>query len=198
MPHANPHLSMAEMGLPSKASVNPIAEGDDGLRTLREHAECDIPAASKKLNEHVQLLLNTEGEHPTVELALGQGIFTGLRMAQHCKTHVHARTAVNFKSDEKLTEMTEQIKEAEIKGIALQEEMKMLMVSTQKLLSERWNYSVKAFGLNIETNFYRIDEDKDIIEELELRCDNCTAGKDINEACLSVGEYFSTIKGEEA
>lgn len=187
---------MSQMGLPSKASKNPIPEGDDGLRVLREFSECDIPAESKNLNSRVQTLLNIKGDHQVAELALGQGIFAGLRMAQHCADNLHVRTAVNFMSDEKLKSLTEQIKEAEVKGIALQTEMRELMESTQKILTERWNYAVKEFGLNTETKFYRIDEDKNLIEEVELRCDACTAGDAIRESCLSVDEYFTTIKGE--
>lgn len=193
MPYEKPKLSMQQLGLPSKESANPIAEGNDGLRVLREHGNCDIPAESKKLNVVVQKVLDLEGEHQVAEVALGKGIFAGLRMAQHCNHNLHTRTVVKFESDEKLAALTATIKGCEMKAIELQQEMRSLAEEAQKALAERWHYSVKNFGLNPETNFYRINEDQNLIEEVELRCDKCTAGKEMIDAMEAVSEYIETL-----
>ncbi len=113
VPNGVPQMSLQEMGLPSKLSANPIAEGDEGLRTLREHGNCDIPAESKQLNGQLQELLKLDGEHQVAELAMGKGLFAGLKMAKHCNTNLQVRTAVKFESDEKLSALTETIKTCE-------------------------------------------------------------------------------------
>lgn len=177
----------------SKASMNPIADGTDGLRTLREFGDCDVPRESKALNEKVQEVIQLDGVHPVAENALGKAIFAGLKMAKHCEKNTHVRTAVKFASDETLNQLTENIKAAEAKGIALQEEIQALIQDAQGLLEERWHYSVKNFGLDPDHKFYRVNEEKGVIEEVELRCDQCTAGKEMIEARESVEEYFKSL-----
>ena len=194
--HENPPSSMSAMGHPSKEGSNPIAEGSEGLKTLRDFGECDIPAESKNLNQQLQQLLLLNGEHQVAELAMGKGLFAGLKMAKHCEKNLQTRVAVNFNNDERLSELTKTIRAAEERAVEIQNEMRTLAESAQKALSERWSYSVKNYGLSPETKFYRIDEDKNVVEEVELRCDQCTAGKEMIDARLAVEEYISTIKGE--
>ncbi len=184
---------MQAMGLPSKESANPIAEGNDGLRVLREHGNCDIPAESKKLNAQVQKVLDLDGDHQVAEIAMGKGIFAGLKMAKHCANNLQVRTVVKFENDEKLAELTATIRSCETRAMELQKEMRSLAEGAQKALAERWTYSVKNYGLSPETKFYRVDEEKDFIEEVELRCDKCTAGQNMIDARVTVEEYIATL-----
>lgn len=189
-----PPSSMAPLGLPNKTPLNPIAGGSDGLRTLREYSECDVPQESKALNEKVQQVITLDGAHPVAENALGKAIFAGLKMAKHCETNLHVRTAVRFEDDETLKTLSEEIHTAEVEGMALQKQMQSLMEKAQRLLTDRWDYSVKNYGLDPENRFYRVNEEEKTIEELELRCDTCTAGKEMIKARLDVDEYLTTLK----
>jgi len=185
------------MGLQSNAALNPIAEGTDGLRVLRERSECDIPKESKALNESVQKVIALDGAHPNAEKELGKAIFEGLKMAKHCEKNIHSRTVVKFMEDETLKNVTEEIHAAEVEGIALQKQLMSVVEKAQKLLSDRWSYSVKNFGLDPENRFYRVNEVDNTIEEVELRCDQCTAGKEMTQARLFVEEYLAKLKEGE-
>ncbi len=187
-------------GMNSKAAANPIEDGMEGIKLMRTHSECNIPEESKKLNTHLQVLLNTAGDHEIAEAAMGKGLFAGLKMNKHCIANLKTRTAVLFEKDEKLKELTEQLNQAEKDAIATQKKLQEIAEGAQQLLAERWTYAVKNYGLNPDKNFYRINEKKGIIEDVELRCDKCTAGQSMIDARLQVEEYLQTLvtKEEEA
>ena len=142
------------------------------------------------------MFLKLEGDHEIVEKALGKGLFAGLRMDAHCKSNLHIRVAVKFESDEKLTEITKDLKEKGDQALALQKQLQEVAEGAQKLLAERWSYSVKNYGLNPDKNFYRLLEEEGIIEEVELRCDKCTAGTAMIDARLEVEEYLAKLSKE--
>lgn len=184
-------------GVNSKAAANPIGDGMEGIKLIRTHSECNIPDESKKLNTHLQVLLNTEGDHEVAEAAMGKGLFAGLKMNKHCIANLKTRTAVLFEKDEKLKDLTDQLNQAEKDAIATQKKLQEIAANAQQLLAERWTYAVKNFGLNPDKNFYRINEDKGIIEEVELRCDKCTAGQSMIDARLQIEEYLQTLVKKE-
>jgi hypothetical protein len=184
-------------GSNSKAAANPIAEGMDGIKTLRNMGNCTIPEESQKLNAQLQVLLNMDGDNEVAEAALGKGLFAGLKMNKHCRTHTKTRVAVMFDKDEKLKGITQQLKDAEEKALNLQRQLQEIANNAQELLTERWTYSVKTFGLNPDANFYRIDEDKGIIEQVELECHECTGGQSMIDARLTVEKYVQELQPKE-
>jgi len=194
----NPEGGPSHPGMTSKAATNPLAEGPQGVAQMREMAECNIPEESKKLNGQLAEFLKLEGDHAIAEKALGKGLFAGLRMNVHCKANLNTRTVVRFEGDNRLSEIAKELKEAETKALDLQKQLQAMAEKAQKLLAERWDYSVKTFGLNPDRNFYRINEANGIIEEVELRCDQCTAGKDMVDARLEVEEYMVKLNKEKA
>ncbi len=193
----NPEGGPQHPGMTSKAATNPLPEGPGGINTLREMGECDIPEESKKLNTQLAALIKIEGDHEEAERAMGKGLFAGLRMNVHCNKNLRVRVAVRFDSDEKLAQISKDLKEAETKALATQKELQKIAEGAQKLLAERWDYSVKTYGLNPDKNFYRIIEDEGTIEEIELRCDECTAGKSMIDARITVEEYLAKLPKEE-
>lgn len=177
-------------GMTSKAACNPIPDGLDGIKTMRNMGSCNVPEESKKLNTQLQVLLQAEGDHEVAEVAMGKGLFAGLKMNKHCTENLRTRIAVKFEGDEKLAELTDKLKEAEEKAVAAQKELQSIAEEAQKLLAERWDYSVKTYGLNPDAKFYVIDEDEGIIKEVELECHQCTAGKQMLDARLLVEKHL--------
>lgn len=174
----------------SKAACNPIPDGLDGIKTIRNMGSCNIPEESKKLNTQLQVLLQTEGNHEVAEIAMGKGLFAGLKMNKYCTENLYSRIAVKFEGDDKLVELTEKLKDAEKRALQAQKELQSIAEEAQKLLAERWNYSVKTYGLNPDAKFYVIDEDKGIIKEVELECHKCSAGKQMVDARLLVEKHL--------
>ena len=189
---------MMPQGVPTKEQLNPLPPGPEAIKALRNLAECNIPEESKKLNQQLQMLLSIDGDHEVAELAMGKGIFAGLKMNLHCTKNLKTRTAVVMKSDDKLVAIEAGLKAAETEVTELQRKIQEISAKAQQLLKERWEYSVKTYGLNPEKNFYRIDEDNGLIEEIELRCDQCTAGKDMMNSRLTVEEYIKNTLDKEA
>lgn len=189
---------MPHPGMTSKAATNPIAEGAEGLATLRGMSECNIPEESKKLQAQVSLVLELEGDHEVAEIAMGKGLFAGLRMRQHCTKNLHTRIAVRFDGDERLQEIAKEVGAAEGMIEALQKEIQTVAENARKLIEERWAICVKSYGLNPDTKFYRILENEGIVEEIELRCDKCTAGQSMIDARLNVETYMAGLTKEEA
>ena len=178
-------------GMNSKAACNPIPDGLDGIKTMRNMGECNIPAESQKLNAQLQVLLNTDGDHEIAETAMGKGLFAGLKMNKHCRENLKARIVVKFEGDEKLADITNQLKEAEEQALATQRKLQEIAEGAQKLLSQRWEYAVKTYGLNPDKNFYVIDEDEGIIKEVELECHKCKAGDAMIDARLLVEKHLT-------
>ena len=183
-------------GTNSKAASNPIAEGLEGVKTMRQQGECNIPEESQKLNVQLQKLLGLDGDHSVAEAAMGKGLFAGLKMNKHCQHNLKVRTAVQFSGDEKLTAIQDKLKTAEKEMATAQKRIQEIAEEAQKLLIERWNYSVKTYGLNPDAHYYCIDEAKGRIEEIELECHNCSGGKEMIAARLSVEAYIKGITPE--
>jgi len=172
-----------------KSQLNPVAEGMDGIKTMRAASECNLKEETEKLNRQLQPLLLKGIDNEDVDAALGKGLVTGLKMNTHCRTHLKKRTVVTFEDDDELRNLTQEIKKSEKRALELQKQLQDEVNKVGPLLEERWNYSVKHYGLDPEKNFYCILDDDGIIEEVELQCHHCKAGETIAAATETLKKH---------
>ena len=175
----------------SRAAQNPIPDGDAGLQVLRGLSECPIPVESQKLNELMKKLIalkNTDDD--AVERALSKGLTVALRVNKHCDKQFHTRTVCIFKEDDVLAKDHQEIEEATKELEELQKTIQACVERGQKALDHRWQYACKTYGLDPEKFSYRIDEEKGIIELVELRCAECAGATMIRKTRQETAELL--------
>jgi hypothetical protein len=157
----------------SRASHNPLPVGEEGLKILRALSECAIPEESRKLNELLQMCIKSESDSDEIEQTLTRGLVVALRANKYCRDQTKTRTVCIFEEDAKLKELHASIKTTEARLNELQKEMKDCIDVVTKAVNERWAIAVKNYGLSPEKWSYRIDEEKGLVEQVDLQCLEC-------------------------
>jgi hypothetical protein len=201
-------LSMPMGGAPqqpiavSRATHNPLPAGEEGLKILRALSECPIPEESKKLNELLQLCIKAETDSDTIEQTLTKGLVVALRANKYCKNQTKTRTVCIFDEDEKLKELHTTLHATEKKLETLQNEMRECINTVSKTIDERWKVAVKNYGLNPDKWSYRIDEEKGLIEQVDLQCLECKGISQIRKSRQETAEMLMKLdtdkKGEQS
>lgn len=159
---------------PSKAQHNPIPDGDEGLKVLRNFANCPIPEEAAKLNRMLQMILQSQAaEDDSTDDLLARGLTAAMKANRYCSQNKSARTVCIFSEDEKLQELHAKIKEESDNLDRLNKEMEECVKRGNELLQTRWTRAVDIYGLSPEKYLYHIDEEKGVIEQMDLNCDAC-------------------------
>jgi hypothetical protein len=158
----------------SKAQHNPIPDGDDGLKILRSFANCPIPQESTKLNRMLQMILQNQTlDDNSSDEILARGLAAAMKANRYCAHNRKTRTVCIFAEDPGLQDLHLKIKEESDRLDILNREVEECVARGNTLLTERWKKSVDTYGLNPEKYLYHIDEDRGIIEQVDLNCDTC-------------------------
>jgi hypothetical protein len=178
-----------QMPPPSKAQHNPIPDGDEGLKILRGFANCPIPQESTKLNRMLQMILqNQSTDDDSADEVLAKGLTAAMKANRYCSQNRKTRTVCIFSEDEKLQDLHLKIKEETANLEALNKEMEECVKRGNTLLMDRWKKAVDTYGLSPEKYLYHIDEEKGIIEQVDLNCDTCKGVVVIRHARQEVTE----------
>jgi len=164
-----------------RAQMNPIPQGDEGLKLLRALSGCPLASYAEDLNKLVGEILSTKVEDEEELLnKVGVAIASVLRGDHACADNVEIRTAGIISEDDDLAAVSTKLKAAEKKVEKLQEELDTAIQEMQSLTKERWNTAVKKYGLNPEERLYQLDEDADKINMVSVDCDNCSTMKKVD------------------
>jgi hypothetical protein len=158
----------------TKAQHNPIPDGEDGLKILRGFSDCPIPQESTKLNRLLQMMLQdqTNADESADEI-LSRGLMAAMRANRYCSQNRKTRTVCIFAEDEKLKELHDGIKVEQENLERLNKEIEECVKRGNLLLQDRWKRAVDTYGLNPDKYLYHIDEEKGIIEQVDLDCEKC-------------------------
>jgi len=177
----------------ARAQNNPVPSGDEGLAVLRGLSECPIPAESQKLNNLLSVLIKEKVEDDKIEQVMAKGLIAALRANVYCNNHLKARTACIFAEDDKLKKMHEDFLELEKATLELNAKLEENKRKVVQVLQERWNYAVKTYGLDVEKFSYRIDEEKGIIEQVDMQCLECKGSTRIRKARQETAELVMRL-----
>lgn len=177
------HPAMAK-----KESQNPLPSGVAGYRTIRESNECNIPSETANINTLMDKVLNgikISDEEKVEELvrdSVAKGLVVALRVDQYCEANSSHREVLSFEAYPELAEIQKRMKELEKESEEIHTIMKNLVAEGKELLEKRWSLAVKLGGLSPENNYYVINEDRGVIEMVELNCHECKGAVKIRKA----------------
>jgi hypothetical protein len=167
----------------TKAQHNPLPEGEDGLKILRAFSNCPIPEESAKLNKLLQMLLQNQTEtDESADEILSKGLMAAMRANRYCNQNKKTRTVCIFAEDEKLSVLHKQIQDEQANLERLNTELEECVKRGNEVLQERWKKAVDTYGLNPDKYLYHIDEEKGIIEQMDLDCQKCKGIEVITKA----------------
>lgn len=181
---AMPGVQMPGQEHPSmvaKRNLNPLPDGTDGLKVLRENSECPIPAESKRLNACMSVLVEAE-EDEAIERALAGGLMTALRANKHCAKHQSTRPVLTFDKHPEIQTVHEEYLAAEKEALDLQKQLMAAIEKGKELVQKRWDAAVKVGGLSPENHFYSINDQEGSVSLVELNCHECVGAKRITDA----------------
>jgi len=184
------HPAMAK-----KESQNPLPGGVAGYRVIRGSNECNIPAETSNINNLMDKVLanikNADEEkiEEVVRDSVAKGLVVALRVDQYCTENSAHREVLSFEAYPELAEIQKRMKELEKETEEIHGIMKALLAEGKELLEKRWNLAVKLGGLSPENNYYMIDEDRGIIEMVELNCHECKGAVKIRKARQALTDH---------
>jgi hypothetical protein len=177
------HPAMAK-----KESQNPLPSGVAGYRVIREGNECNVPAETANINTMMDKVLNgiKGGDEEKIEElvrdSVAKGLVVALRVDQYCAENSSHREVLSFEAHPELDAIQKRMKELEKESAEIQDIMKALVAEGKELLEKRWSLAVKLGGLSPENNYYVINEDRGVIEMVELNCHECKGAVKIRKA----------------
>ena len=181
-----------QMGMPS----NPLPPGAEGLKVLRGSSQCPIPEESQKMNQLLSALMQAETEDDSVEQAMAKGLVVALRANRFCNKNLKTRTVCIFADDERLKKLHEDFTATVEEAKELEVKLAAAVAKANKLHDERWLRAVDTYGLIIEKRFYRIDEEKGIIEQVDLDCVQCKGSTMIRKARQETAELVLKLNNK--
>lgn len=172
---------------PSRLQANPIPDGPEGLKIVRNFASCAIAEEAPKLHKLLNAMAGVIGDPETsdgqtIDAIISKGLTAAVRANNYCAQNKQARTVVNFQDDEELNNIHTEIQKEQETMDRLNLELQECVDRGNKLLQERWDKSVSKYGLNPEKYFYHIDEEARRIELVDLDCTVCKGATIIRKA----------------
>lgn len=190
---------MAPRQAVTKAQHNPLPEGEEGLKILRAFSNCPIPEESSKLNKLLQMLLQNQTEtDESADEILSKGLMAAMRANRYCNQNKKTRTVCIFAEDEKLADLHKQLQEEQANLERLNVELETCVKRGNTVLQERWKRAVDTYGLNPDKYLYHIDEEKGIVEQMDLDCDKCKGVVVIKQARKDATEKLMAPKAAKA
>jgi len=173
----------------SKTAHNPIPDGDEGLKILRGFANCPISQESLKLNRMLQMLIQTPAtDDDSTDDILSKGLMAAIRANRYCSQNEKKRTVCIFKEDDSLNTLHQAVQDEQANLDRINKELEECVKRGNAALTERWKKAIDTYGLNPDKYLYHIDEDKGIIEQVDLECEKCKGVTVIRHARQEVTE----------
>lgn len=158
----------------TKAAHNPIPDGDEGLKILRAFSSCTIPQEAAKLNRMLQMILqNPDTGDDTADEILTKGLIAAMKANRYCAQNKKARTVCIFSEDPILKELHDKVNAEQANLDRINQEMTDCVTRGNEALTARWKKAVDTYGLNPDKYMYYVNEEKGIIEQVDLKCDEC-------------------------
>lgn len=183
----------------SNENFNPLPEGKGGLQVLKSQANCPMSREAATLNALLQKTQETviePGHEETLYTAMSEAVALVLRADLECAKSMSTRTAGLFNEEPALKDLSDKAEGLFAKCVALETELKATAEEYNAVSQERWEKSVNAFGLNIQERFYRIDNTKRAIVQVELKCPECTALTKLRDARQKLAAALLAINAE--
>ncbi len=143
------------------------------MQTLRAATDCAIIKEADVFKNVIPKLQTFDIDIEDLLELYGQGVSTIVGADHYCNRHTRVRTAVTFSEDPTLSQIHEELQSTVRELQELMQHMGELRQKAQMLNQQRWEKAVETMGLNPEERFYRIDEEKGIIEQVDLKCNEC-------------------------
>lgn len=174
-----------QAGPGNKEQFNPLPEGRGSIQVLKAHSNCPVPQEAATLNA----LLSKAQETPAgtdkdaeLDAAIAEAVTLVLRSDRECERQISTRTAGLFNEEPELKGLTDKLEILYREIKEMESSIKAKADEFNTLSKQRWERSVKTFGLNPQERFYRIENDNRRIVQLDLKCDACQSGKLLRDA----------------
>jgi hypothetical protein len=172
-------------GPPSKEQFNPLPDGKGAVQVLKAHAGCQMPREAATLNALMQKTQEVDvppGHENDLYVAMSESIALVFRAESECSKHVSTRTAGLFNEDPEMKDMSDKCEALFNECTSLEEQLKAKVNEYNTISTKRWERAIKAFGLNVQERFYRVDAPGRAVQQIELKCDECQAIKQLKDA----------------
>jgi hypothetical protein len=143
-----------------------------------------------------QEVSTTSPKETELDVALAEAITQVFRSDRECEKQLATRTAGLFDEDPELHLLSDKIDTLYKELHALEDTLKAKAEEFNTLSQQRWEKAVKAFGLNIQDRFYKIDTVGRKILQLDMKCDNCQGIKLLREARQKLAHVLISIQTE--
>lgn len=182
-------LPQQQQQAPTKERYNPLPEGPTSSKILKMHAGCPMPREAASLNAMLQKAQETppppEHEEELYQ-EMSKAVTLVFKSDRECDKHVTTRTAGLFNEEPELKDLSDKIDTLFKECTDLEAQLKTKAEELNNLSRVRWEKSIKAFGLNIQDRFYRIDGEKRCVQQIDLRCEDCQCAKDMRDVRQSL------------
>lgn len=187
---------------PGKERFNPLPDDTKGtVKILKAHSGCQMPREAATLNAlmtKAQEVSTASTKETELDAALAEAITQVFRSDRECEKQLTARTAGLFDEDAELHLLSDKI-DALFKELhELEETIKKKAEEFNTLSQQRWEKAIKAFGLNIQERFYKIDTVGRKIQQIDMKCEACQGIKLLKDARQKLAHILIAIDTEAA
>jgi hypothetical protein len=178
-----------------RQKTNPVEPGRKGLAVLRELSRCPLPSEAEALKKMMEQTLASNIEL-TEDLAdtMGKGLAAITLADSLCQRHTRKRVAANFKDNEATLKLHEECRSLHTAILRVHHDLMQMAHDVQAKLKQRWETSVKTFGLALEKYSYQIDEESGTIYLVELDCDKCEGRVKAQQARQAISEKLVSFE----
>jgi hypothetical protein len=169
----------------SKERFNPLPDGKGAMQVLKAHSGFQMPREASQLNAMLQKSQEVSiapGREDELYAAMSEAITLVFLSDHEFEKNLAARTAGLFDEEPELKDLSDKVETLFQECETLEKTLKEKADLYNKLSQERWEKSVKLFGLNIQERFYRIDGEKRNVQQVDLKCENCQSMKMLRSA----------------
>lgn len=184
---------------PSKERFNPLPEGKAAVQVLKAHSGCQMPREAATLNallskaQEVRLSAEKETE---LDVAMAESITLVFRSDRECDKQMTTRTAGLFDEEEELKDLSDKIDSGLKELQEMETALKAKAEEYNAMQQQRWEKSIKLFGLNVQERFYRIEPVERKVVQVDLKCDSCQGIKMLRDARQKLTRILMSIEVE--
>lgn len=174
----------AQAGAP-EPKTNPLPMNDAGFHKFKEEQPCPARDETLALNG---LLQNMRSFVKSGEIAADLAIIAQQSALAEdvCFENKKERQVADFTKDDILMGLHKKTLDIQTSIKTLHTELVEKSHELESLIQERWERTVKSYGLNPEKYHYFIDDERNIVFQAELDCDSCTC----NQKLSAIREAF--------
>jgi hypothetical protein len=169
------------------------------MQILKAHSGCQMPREASTLNALLQKSQETPpspGQEEALYASMAKSITLVFRSDHECEKHMGTRTAGLFNEEPELKDLSEKVDALFKECSELELQLKLKAEEYNRLSQERWEKSIKTFGLNVQERFYRIDNQKRIVQQIDLKCEDCQGIKLLRDARQELTRVLIGIEAE--